>query len=85
MVERVGSAYKVVERKLETDVTAIVVVGEKARGEPCAKRTQLRDVMSSSNKNLTKVWLAVGKLKHGFKDLKEQINRINLLYHSQGP
>lgn len=33
MVERVGSAYKVVERKLETDVTAIVVVGEKAQEE----------------------------------------------------
>lgn len=35
--------------------------------------------MSSFDKNLTKVLLVMGKLKYGSKDLKEQINWVDLL------
>ena len=64
VVERVGSAYLVAERKSKSDVTTIAIVREKGREESCAKRTQLTDIMSSFDENLTKVLLAMGKLKH---------------------
>lgn len=65
VVERVGSAYLVVERKSKSDVTTIAIVREKGREGSCAKRIQMMDVTSSFDKNLTKVLLAMGKLKHG--------------------
>lgn len=85
LVERVGGAYQVVERMSELVVTAIAIVGKKAQEkESCAKRTQLRDVMLSFDKNLTKGLSAVGKLKLVLKNLMEQINGVNLLCHIQG-